>query len=537
MPIERQAPVRPLRLLVVLFALVSLIVAACGPTDEANAPGAEGTSEAGLAETPADSDLPPGEVARQGELRVTAFPIAQTDPALISSDSEVLIANNVYDYLVDVDATNEIQPRLATDWNRSDDGLTYTFTLAEGVAFHDGSPFTAEDVVWTFDRLRDPASGFPTADLYKNIVSIEATGDLEVTFTLSQTNPFFLYDLSDNHALVLDSGTTDPAAFNGTGPFVVTDYRPEDRVVMQANENYFIEGQPQLAELQVLFFSDQAAAADAVRGGQADLSMDLSTPLYESLIGQAGLRAYDIPTNQFAVVRLRTDVEPGNDPRVVEAFKLATNREALFDVVQQGYGALGRNTPIGPVYEEYYTEDIAMPERDPEAARQLLADAGYPDGLDVELNLLSTLNFPDLAVVLKQQWAEAGINAEVVTLPESVYYGENQWLEVPLGITGWGHRPYPQFYLDVMLTCGAIWNEARFCNEEFDRLVATAGSTLDDQERVEAYHEIQRILIEQGPIIVPYFFAEYAVIGDQFEGFELHPFSGRTDFRTVRAAP
>ena len=493
----------------------------------------------GTPTTEEPSPIPPEEGTpapeREGTLRVSAFPIAQTDPAQISSDSEVLIANHAFDYLVDVDADNDIQPRLATEWTHSDDGLTYTFTLAEGVTFHDGSEFTAQDVVYTFRRLRD-TEGLPTADLYRNITSIEATGDLEVTFTISETNPFFLYDLSDNHALIVKDGTEEATDFNGTGPFVVTDYQPENRIVMEANENYFIEGQPQLAGLEIIFFNDQAASADALRGGQIDLTMDLSTPLYESLLGAPGLETYDIATNQFAVVRLRTDLPPGDDPRVIEALKLATDRQEIFELVQQGYGAVGQDTPIGPIFDTYYTEEYELPERDPQAARDLLAEAGYPDGLDLELNLLDTLNFPDLAVVLKEQWAEAGINVEVVTLPESVYYGEGQWLEVKLGITGWGHRAYPQFYLDVMLECGAKWNEARFCDDELDRQIEIAGTSLDEQTRVEAYDEIQRILIERGPLIVPYFFAEYGVINDDFDGFALKAFSGRTDFRTIHLA-
>lgn len=477
----------------------------------------------------------PSEAGRSGTLRVSAFPISQTDPSLISSDSEVLIANHVYDYLVDYNAENEIIPRLATDWSRSEDGLTYTFTLAEGVSFHDGSELTAQDVVYTFTRLRD-TEGLPTVDLYSNIESIEATGDLEVTFTLKKVNPFFLFDLSDNHALIVKDGTEDAADFNGTGPFIVEDYQPENRISMVANENYFIEGQPKLAGLEIIFFNEQTASADALRGGQIDLTMDLSTSLYDSLQDVDGLKAVDIATNQFALVRLRTDQEPGNDPRVVEAFKLATDRAAIFELVQQGYGAVGQDTPIGPIFETYYTQEYDLPERDPEAAAELLAEAGYPDGLDMELNLLDTLNFPDLAVVLKQQWAEAGINVEVVTLPESVYYGEGRWLEVNLGITGWGHRAYPQFYLDTMLKCGAKWNETRFCDDELDAAIETAGSALDEEARIEAYHTVQRIMIERGPMIVPYFFAEYAVINADFQGFQLKAFSGRSDFRPVSLA-
>lgn len=498
-----------------LLMVVVLTLAACQPQN-ATTPPPEETAEGG----------------RQGTLRVSAFPISQTDPSLISSDSEVLIANHVYDYLVDVDADNEIQPRIATDWTRSEDGLTYTFTLAEDVTFHDGSPLTAQDVVYTFTRLRD-TEGLPTADLYSSIETIEATGDLEVTFTIEEPNPFFLFDLSDNHALIVKDGTEEATDFNGTGPFVVTDYQPENRISMAANENYFIEDQPQLAGLEIIFFSDQSASADALRGGQIDLTMDLSTPLYESLQGAQGINTYDIATNQFALVRLRTDQEPGNDPRVVEAFKLATDRQEIFELVQQSYGAVGQDTPIGPIFDTYYTDEYDLPERDPQAAAELLAEAGYPDGLEMELNLLDTLNFPDLAVVLQQQWAEAGIDVEVVTLPESVYYGEGRWLEVNLGITGWGHRAYPQFYMDVMVECGARWNETRFCDDELDQQIEIAGNSLDDQVRIDAYHEIQRIMIERGPMIVPYFFAEYAAISENFSGFELKAFSGRSDFRTV----
>ena len=521
-----------------LFSLIAMLIflATLGLTGCASQSNAASSTATKPAQPSQETQAASGASA-QGVLRVTANPIAQTDPAKISSDAEVLIANHVYDYLVDIDPNNEIQPRLATSWTHSSDGLSYTFSLARGVTFHDGSPLTAEDVVWTFNRLRDPASGFPTVDIYQNITNIEASGDLTVTFTLSQTNPFFLYDLSDNHTLILKAGTQNPGDFNGTGPFVVKNYVPTDRIVMEANKDYFIKGQPKLAELDIIFFSDQNAATDAVRGGQADLDMDLTTQLYESLKQLPGLVAYNIPTNQFPVIRLRTDMPPGNDPRVIQALKLATDRTAIFKLVQQGYGAVGRDSPIGPVYKNYYTEATPIPARDPAAAKKLLADAGYPNGLDLDLNLLNTLNFPDLAAVIKQQWAEAGINVNIVTLPESVYYGEGKWLEVDLGITGWGHRPYPQFYLDVMLTCGAKWNESRFCDPEFDRLAKEAGSTLDEQTRIDDYHKIQQILIERGPIIVPYFFAKFAVISDRFVGFQLKPFSGRTDFRTVSLKP
>jgi peptide/nickel transport system substrate-binding protein len=140
---------------------------------------------------------------------------------------------------------------------------------------------------------------------------------------------------------------------------------------------------------------------------------------------------------------------------------------------------------------------------------------------------------PDLAQVLQAQWAEAGIDVTIEVQEESVYYGDNGWLEVDLGITPWGSRPYPQFYLDVAYETGARWNEAHFSDEELDALIEEAGSTVDPEEREEIYVEIQRILNERGPVIIPYFFASLGVFDDGVENVSLHPFPGRTNFYQV----
>ncbi len=527
------------RLLVGLMLLLTLLLVACGGgADEETLPensnqSTESSSDDTAADSATETAVPTETSMFNGTLRIAMQPIVNIDPLTISSDAEVMVANNVYDYLVDVDHLSNPVPRLATSWTTSDDGLTWTFQLAEGVVWHDGSDFSAADVVWTFERLRDTEDA-PTASLYGNITNIEATGDLEVTFTLESPNPFFLYDLSDNHALVLKANTTDADSnFNGTGPFVVTNYSPEDRIEMTANENYFIEGQPSLAGLEVIFFADETASVEALRSGQIDLVMRMSNALFESLKEESGILTYDIPTNGFDLVRLRSDREPGNDPRVIQAFKLATDREAIFQLVQQGYGAVGNDTPIGPLYDSYHDDSIAPPPRDVDAARALLADAGYADGLQMDLHVPDSGNRPDLAVVLKEQWAEAGIDVNVIVEPESVYYGEDGWLEVDLGITGWGSRPYPQFYLNVMLVSDAKWNESHFADDEFDGLANVAGTTLDEVERIQAYSDIQQLLIDRGPVIIPYFFAQFGAISDQFDGFNMKAFPGRTDFRSL----
>ncbi|MBU0596194.1 ABC transporter substrate-binding protein, partial [Candidatus Bipolaricaulota bacterium] len=430
----------------------------------------------------------------QGTFRAAMQPIVRIDPATISSDAEVAVANAVYDYLVDIGADNKIQPRLAVSWDVSADGLTYVFQLPDGIHFHDGTPLVPGDVVWTFDRLRDPANGFATSSLYANIEQITASGPNEVTFRLATPNPFFLYDLSDNHALILKRGTTDFTAFNGTGPFVVESYQAEDRIVMRANDDYFVAGMPRLDRLEFIFFSDQVAAVNALRGGQVDMAWRMPMALYLGLQNEAGIVTTDVMTNGFDLVRLRADQPPGDDPRVRQALKMATDREAIFQFVQLGVGSIGNDTPFGPLYAEtgYYDRSLASPAYDPVAARALLEDAGYPTGFEIDLYTPDTGGRPDLAVALKEMWKNIGVVVNVIIEPESIYYGENHWIEENLGITGWSSRPYPQFYLVMMLTCDAPWNEPHFCDEQFDDWVALAGSTLDEQERLATYSLIQR---------------------------------------------
>lgn len=464
-----------------------------------------------------------------GTLRVAwgGAPVA-LDPLNASADTEIAFLNAVYDYLIDTNASSELVPRLATDWSVSDDGLAYTLTIAEGVTFHDGSELTIDDILWTFERLR---SGGPTADLFADVESVAAGEGHTVIFSLSQPNPDFLYNLTDNHAVILKANVEDIGEqFNGTGPFRLDDYRP-DRATFSANDAYF-GGAPPLETLEFFYFDSVESAVNALRGGQVDAVLRMDNATFLSLSGE-GFQAQEAATSGHDLVRLRADREPGSDERVREAFRLATDRQAIFDRLQFGFGSIGRDSPIAPVFARYYTEETPLPDPDPEAARALLDEAGYPDGLEMTLYVPNLADRVALAQVLAAQWEAAGIRITIEPQEEAVYYADSGWLEVDLAITPWGHRPTAQTFLDLYLKSDAVWNESHFSDEELDRLIEIAGTSLDEAERTDAYHEIQRILIERGPIIIPYFFAQFGVMADDVSGVEVHPFAGRTRFHTA----
>jgi peptide/nickel transport system substrate-binding protein len=478
---------------------------------------------------------------REGVIKVAWEPVKKLDPAFIQNDSEVSFCNAVYDLLVDVTPTSELVPRLAAEvptaenGGISKDGLTYTFKLVKA-KFHDGKALTAKDVVYTFNRLRDTTIGAATVSLFAAVSDITAKDDQTVVFTLSKTQPDFLFNIADTHAWIVQDGAKDlDTKFNGTGPFKVKSFAPEDRAVFVANEEYWIPDQPKLAGMEHRYFADQNTALEALQGGQIDVVLRMPNARYVALQGNPDLQTINFPTSGHDVLRLRTDKGPGKDPKVQRALKMATNREEINKFVQLGLGATGRDAPIGPYFKEYFDPNSPLPAYDPEGAKKLLAEAGYKDGLKLELHVPNTGGRPDFATSIKDQWAKAGITVDIKVEDESTYYSDtNGWLDVELGITGWAARPTPQQYLDFSLKSDGKWNETKIKDAELDKLIDTAGSSLDKATRVQAYKDIQKLLAERGPLVIPYFFPVVGAANKNFVfegGFK--PFVGRTDFRTV----
>ena len=206
--------------------------------------------------------------ASDGALRIAWLTPAQLDPRSVSGMSEIAILNALYDYLFETDASSNLVPALASSWEWSDDGAQYTLQLVENARFHDGSPLSARDVVWSIQWQLD-ADG-TIADVLAAVQSVEASGEHSVVFQLSAPDPDFLFRLTEYKIVMLKAGAENTGeVFNGTGPFIMEDLIAGDRAIMRANKNYW-RGAPTIGRLEFLFFDDQQAAIAAVQGGTAD---------------------------------------------------------------------------------------------------------------------------------------------------------------------------------------------------------------------------------------------------------------------------
>lgn len=486
--------------------------------------------------------------AQAGVFRVGSVAPVDLNPATGSNDPEIMFNRLVYDYLLDVAPSGDIVTSLANRYEISEDGLTFTLTLVPNAVFHDGTPLTASDVVYSFGYLAEVGS--PALNLLGSF-DVEAVDDLTVSFTLEQPNADFLFGLASNWSFILKDGTTAPnvitdgatpyANFNGTGAYTLTDYKPNISATFARNANYWGIA-PAIETIELIFIEDQQAQIDALKSGTVDFIYKIAYDRLAELETSDGVVTLVKATNQHPVIRIRSDEgHLGEDVRVRQAFKYATDREILNLNLFNGVATVGNNDPIGPLYGELFDATVENQDYNPERACELLAEAGYPDGIGagepLDFYIDDSFNYVQMAEFLQQQWAEGCINVNILPRSPGDYYAGDddtaEWLNVELGVTGWGSRPTPQQYLVEAYVTGASYNESRWSDAELDALVADAGKTADPAERAALYAQIARVFAERGSIIVPFFAPIIGATREGVSGLDMHPFPGRTSLATV----
>jgi peptide/nickel transport system substrate-binding protein len=271
---------------------------------------------------------------------------------------------------------------------------------------------------------------------------------------------------------------------------------------------------------------------EALRAGRLGYVGGLTTEMVRSLAGSRGVKILSVDSNMHWAIRLRSDRGPAADNRVRQALKLATNHQALVDTIRPGLASVGNGfTPVGPAYGRYHL--VRPPFMDLARARRLLVQAGYPGGLRVLLHAQDQQEAVSLATAWSRQLARIGVEADIKLVPTERYYGrgEDSWLKVDFGITDWGTRATPVSYFKLAYTSGAPWNETRWSDPAFDALVARIDREMSEGRRVDLYHQAQEILIERGPLIVPYFVKAAAGVRSDLQGVSLASDWPRTRFR------
>ncbi len=451
------------------------------------------------------------------------------DPHTVTAHVSHRVFELVYNTLVALDGDLKVVPDLAESWDISDDGLQYKFYLHRGVKFHEGQKLTSEDVKFTFERILDPETGAVARSFFTDVAEITTPDDYTVVFKLSRPNAAFLVNLTSPNASIVskqvattrDLRKTENAI--GTGPFKLAEWKPDEYMSLEKNEDFFIEDKPYLDEVLVKIIPEEASIVAALRAEEADFAL-LEDPIVAKATRQVpGVALMPVPSLRYHLLFVNSARKPLDSQKVRQAISCAISRQDLIDTA-----VFGEGVPTGPIPPSMKLWALPVSEypcynRDVEKARQLLAEAGYPQGF--ETTILVPLGEPVTgaaeAQFVKAQLEEVGIDVELEITEFGIYV--ERWLDADLDLAIGlnAGAPDPDFYLyRYFHSSGSLqfihgyWNTPRL-----DELLDQGRIESDLAKRQEMYAEAQRILVEGSPFIWTFVGFEYFAGQDYVKGF------------------
>ena len=438
--------------------------------------------------------------------------------AVAAGTKEVLF--NLYEGLVKPDSSGELQPAIASDYSISEDATTYTFTLREGVKFHDGSMVTAEDVKYSIDRCADTTNGEPLVEAYSNIKSVNIVDEKTVEVVLNTADSDFLANMTT--AIIPASNENPDTNPIGTGPYRYVSRSPQENFVVEKFDEYW--GTP--ANIENVTFRVCANADSIVmnlQGGSIDMFARLTTTQASQLGDQ-----FDVLEGTMNLVQalyLNNAVEPFNDERVRQALCYAVDPQGIMDLISDGKG-----TEIGssmfPAFEKYYMPELNdVYNRDYDKAKELLAEAGYPDGFSFTITVPSNYQqHIDTAQVLVEQLKNIGVTAEIELVEWETWVSEaytNRNFEAT--VVGVDASSLTASALLSRFVSDAPNNFINFSNADYDAAYARAEAAVDDEEKTEGFKECERLLAEHAANVYIQDLPCLVALNKKYAGYEFYP--------------
>jgi peptide/nickel transport system substrate-binding protein len=411
-------------------------------------------------------------------------------------------------------------PALALSWRPNATGTVWTFKLRPGVKFHDGSPMTADDVVYTFQQQVDPKNASNALSAFSGILSpsgVIKVDPLTVAFHLQTPIGNFPYLVSSDtyNAIIVPKGTDFgkwQSTFVGTGPFKLKSYNQSSGAQFVANLDYW-GPKPLLSGTAFSFYASQSPQVLALEGGTVDVVSVLgSVAGAQSLLNNPQYNIVTLRSSIHNELSMRNDQAPFTDPRVRQAVALTLDRPALVKALIGGYGSVGNDSPFAPIFP---STDTSVPQRtqDLAKAKELLAAAGHPNGFSTTMYAEINKEVPMLAQVVAADAAKVGIKINLQVEPQNTYYGKatfgnSNWLDGTMSLLNYAGRGVPNTVLEAVFTTHGVWNAARFHNPQCNALVKQYVAAIDLQAQRQIAGKIQRLLLAETPVIVPYFVDE-----------------------------
>ncbi len=438
--------------------------------------------------------------------------VLELDPANLRTTLDDALAREIYSGLVRYAGNSfaEVEPDLATEWTISEDGTVYTFTLRQGVQWHHGfGEVTANDVKFSFDRLKDPEVASLHAADAAIIDQVEVVDDYTVRITLTQRFPAFLTEFLAyrpgyvvSEAAVGERGALFATNPVGSGPFVWTEWVQNSHIVLRANDDYWLDT-GRLCTVRVVIIPEDSLFEIALEAGQVDIGYVINAEVQQSLMANQNLKVVTAPAPQTMFLQLNSDFEPLSDPRVRQALWYAIDKDALVAFVLNGLGQPS-DTMVNPYVFGFLDEQAYA--YDPDRARQLLAEAGYPNGFSATIMVRPHQNEAQQGTALQAMWRQVGVNVDIVgPLENAQAFERYRNGEFEIGTLAFMRLGPDQIFRPLLHSSSIPFlNSSRYSNPEMDRMIDEAQSEMDEAARWGLYEEIQRLVHADAPLIPLY---------------------------------
>lgn len=479
--------------------------------------------------------IPPVEAQtrkRGGTIRVAfvGSPV-KVDPHTATGAEEWAMLRGVYDSLVWTDETLAPKPELAVSWEASPDATVWTFKLRKGVKFHHGRELDADDVVFSFTRILNPATASPARSVFSMVDRVEKVDPLTVRFTLK--SPFAEFPQLVGGSFQAKIAPRDVADLNksptGTGPFKLTEFVPGDHVTLVRNDAYWRDGEPYLDQVRIVYLPEEAAHVAGMLSGDLDMTWWPSAEVLPIYQANKDITVSIAQSYGYQPIVMRVDQPPFDKPEVRRALRLLCNRESLKRTAVGNLNVPVSNDHPIPPFSPMYIEQKPLGQ-DIDMAKKLLADAGYKDGLDVEMMawtgraglVQAALGYQDMA-------KRANVRIRVNTVPADIFLSK-YWLKHNFFVTNWNGRTTLYEMLALAYQSNATWNESQWKPKAMDDLIEQVRREQNEAKRKAVFADIQKLFIDDSPAIIAYHRPSVMAYRKHLRDFVPHP-TGWLDFR------
>lgn len=470
---------------------------------------------------PANPNAIPGGTLKLG---VQGDPV-DLDPALVILDAAGLVIDFIFEGLVHEGPDLSPEPRLATHWEVSEDALTYTFHLREGVTFHNGRTLVAEDVKYSFERLQDPDLGSPWAGDASKIVSIETPDDATVVIGLASPDASIMSIFTKRGFSIVPREVVDELGDLrqnpvGTGPFAYSEFVPNSHVHLTKNTSYWLEGRPYLDALEIQIIPDDTARTTALVSGTVDMIESLPAKDYEIIDADPNLERVGGESANLRWFVFNVRKAPWDNKEVRRAIADGMVRQQIIDAAVFGHG----QALLGMYPESFWAGyPHAAPEGDPEAAGQKLDELGLTK--DVTPGILTWGEYDFLlntSTVVQEQLRLMGITAELEPVENATYLERYFTGDFDVAVMGAGGYRDPDAFLGTSLETDGVTNASGWSSQEMDDLLKAAVEEPDQEKRKELYIQIQDLIVEEAMWICLYTSEAYTGISTRVKGYETY---------------